>query len=203
VQLLCNCFILVVATALAWSAAEHVPDHLRCLCSLPAVDARRHPGRRGAFDVYWCRTCSLYGGMWIEMPASFVVTFCRRGPCFSRRVRLLLIVIAAGVSVSTETRKPIYRIHQYCKATSEYSLIHSIGLTRINTCRCTDEETHRAYCLNATTASVYLTPLIWLPPPPSLLGRPNYVSRSTIVYIASSVDGWSAYCLWSANRRLA
>jgi len=36
-------------------------------------------GRRGAFDVYSCHTCSLYGGTWIEMPASFVVTFCRRG----------------------------------------------------------------------------------------------------------------------------
>jgi len=32
--------------------------------------------------------------------------------------------------------------------------------------------------------SVYLMPLIWLPPPPSLLG--NYVTRSAIVCIASS-----------------
>jgi len=63
------------------------------------------------------------------MPASFVVTFCRRGPCFSRRVRLLLIIIAVGISVSAETRKPIYRIRQYCEATSEYSPIRSIGLT--------------------------------------------------------------------------
>jgi len=70
-------------SSLAWSAAEHAPDHPRCLCSLPAVDARRHPTqrarRRGAFDVYSRYTCSLYGGMRIEMPASFVVTFCRRG----------------------------------------------------------------------------------------------------------------------------
>jgi len=116
-------------SSLAWSAAEHAPDHLRCLCSLPAVDARRHPGRRGAFDVYSCHTCSLYGGVWIEMPALFVVAFCRRGPFFSRRVRLLLIIIAAGVSVSAETRKPIYCIRRYCKATSEYSPIRSIGLT--------------------------------------------------------------------------
>jgi len=65
-------------SSLAWSMAEHAPDHPRCLCSLPAVDARRHPGRRGAFDVHSCHTCSLYGGTWIEMPASFVVTFCRR-----------------------------------------------------------------------------------------------------------------------------
>jgi len=57
------------------------------------------------------------------MPASFVFTFCQRA------VRLLLIVIAAGVSVSVETRKPIYRIRRYCKATSEYSPIRSIGLT--------------------------------------------------------------------------
>jgi len=63
------------------------------------------------------------------MTASFVVTFYRRGPCFSRRVQLLLIVIAAGVSVSAETRKPINRIRRYCKATSEYSPIRSIGLT--------------------------------------------------------------------------
>jgi len=55
-----------------------------------------------------------------------------RTMCFSRRVRLLLIVIAAGpagVSVSAETRKPIYRIRRYCKSTSEYSPIRSIGLT--------------------------------------------------------------------------
>jgi len=51
--------------------------------------------------------------------------------CFSRRVRLLLIVIAAGALASVETRKPIYRIHRYCKATSEYSPIRSIGLTLI------------------------------------------------------------------------
>jgi len=49
--------------------------------------------------------------------------------CFSRRVRLLLMVIAAGASVSAETRKPIYHIRRYCKATSEYSPIRSIGLT--------------------------------------------------------------------------
>jgi len=87
--------------------------------------------RRGAFDVYLCHTCSLYGGTWIEMPASFVVTFCWCGQtmCFSRWVRLLLIVIAAGISVSAETRKPIYRSRRYCKATSEYSPIRSIGLT--------------------------------------------------------------------------
>jgi len=68
------------------------------------------------------------------MPASFVVTFCRRRRtmCFSRRVRLLLIVIATGVLVSAETRKPIYRIRRYCKATSEYSPIRSIGLTLLN-----------------------------------------------------------------------
>jgi len=60
------------------------------------------------------------------MPASFVVTFYRRG------VRLLLIVIAVGASVSAETHKPIYRIRQYCKATSEYSPIRSIGLTLTN-----------------------------------------------------------------------
>jgi len=53
--------------------------------------------------------------------------------CFSRRVRLLLIVIAAGVSVSAETRKAIYRIRRYCKATSEYSPICSIGLTLADT----------------------------------------------------------------------
>jgi len=52
-----------------------------------------------------------------------------RTMCFSRRVRLLLIVIAAGVSVSAETRKPIYRIRWYCKATSEYWPIRSIGHT--------------------------------------------------------------------------
>jgi len=51
--------------------------------------------------------------------------------CFSHRVRLLLIVIAAGVSVSAETRKSIYRIRRYCKAMSEYSPIRSIGLTLI------------------------------------------------------------------------
>jgi len=88
----------------------------------------RHPGRRGALS---CHTCSLYGRTWIEMPASFVVTFCRCGPCFSRQVRSLLIVIAAGVSVSAETRKPIYSIRRYCKATSEYSPIRSIGLTLV------------------------------------------------------------------------
>ena len=49
--------------------------------------------------------------------------------CFSRRVWLLLIVITAGISVSAETRKPIYRIRRYCNAMSEYSPIWSIGLT--------------------------------------------------------------------------
>ena len=49
--------------------------------------------------------------------------------CFSRRVRLLLIVIAADVSASAETRNPIYRIRRCCNATSEYSPIRSIGLT--------------------------------------------------------------------------
>ena len=34
-----------------------------------------------------------------------------------------------GVSVSVKTRKPIYRIHRYCTATSEYSPIWNIGLT--------------------------------------------------------------------------
>jgi len=52
--------------------------------------------------------------------------------CFSRRVRLLLIVFAAGASVSAETHRPIYRIRRYCKATSEYSLIRSIGLTLVS-----------------------------------------------------------------------
>jgi len=33
-------------SSFAWSAAEHAPDHLRCLCSLSAVDTRRHPGRQ-------------------------------------------------------------------------------------------------------------------------------------------------------------
>jgi len=51
--------------------------------------------------------------------------------CFSCRVRLLLIVIAAGASVSAETRKPIYHIRRYCKATSVYSPIRSIGLTLV------------------------------------------------------------------------
>jgi len=109
-------------TSLAWSAAEHAPDHPWCLCSLPAVDARRHPGRRGAFDVYSCHTCSLYG-----LICSHILSM--RTMCFSRQVRLLLIVIAACVSVSAETHKPIYRIRRYCKATSEYSPIRSIGLT--------------------------------------------------------------------------
>ena len=35
------------------------------------------------------------------------------------------------VLVSAETRKPIYCIHRYCNATSEYSPICSIGLTLI------------------------------------------------------------------------
>jgi len=47
--------------------------------------------------------------------------------------------------------------------------------------------------------SVYLMPLIWPPPPPSLLG--NYVTRSTIVCIASSFPchwrHWSNYCVWT------
>jgi len=60
-----------------------------------------------------------------------------RTMCFSRRVRLPLIVIAAGASVSAETCKPIYRIRRYCKATSEYSPIHSIGLTlSYSNCQC-------------------------------------------------------------------
>jgi len=109
-------------TSLACSAPGHAPDHPRCLCSLPAVDARCHPGRQGALDVYSCHTCSLYG-----LICSHILS--TRTMCFSRRVRLLLIIIAAGVSFSAETRKPIYRIRRYCKATSEYSPIHSIGLT--------------------------------------------------------------------------
>jgi len=48
---------------------------------------------------------------------------------FSRRVRLLLIVIAAGASALAETCKPIYRIRRWCNATSEYSAIRRIGLT--------------------------------------------------------------------------
>jgi len=69
-------------SSLAWSVAEHTPDHPRCLCSLTAVDARCHPTqraeRRGAIDVYSRYTSSLSRRKWIEMPASFVVTFCRR-----------------------------------------------------------------------------------------------------------------------------
>ena len=52
-------------------------------------------------------TRSLYGGTWIEMPASFVMAFVTRAMCFSRRVQLLLIVIAAGVSASAETQTDI------------------------------------------------------------------------------------------------
>jgi len=52
-----------------------------------------------------------------------------RAMCFSRRVRLLLIAIAAGVSASVETRKPIYRIHLQ---RNEYSPICCIGLTLKN-----------------------------------------------------------------------
>jgi len=85
-------------------------------------------GRRGAFDVYSCYTCSLYGGTWnAGLICSHILS--TWAMCFSRRVRLLLIVIAAGVSVLAETHKPIYRIRRYCKATSEYSPIRSIGLT--------------------------------------------------------------------------
>ena len=51
-----------------------------------------------------------------------------RTMCFSRWVKLLLIVIAAGVLISAETRKPIYHIRRYCNATSEYSPICSISL---------------------------------------------------------------------------
>jgi len=32
---------------------------------------------------YARHTCSLYGGTWIEMPASFVMAYCQRGPCVS------------------------------------------------------------------------------------------------------------------------
>ena len=56
---------------------------------------------------YARHTCSLYGGMWIEMPASFLSL----QPCVSLacQIRLLLIIITtADVSVSAETHKPIY-----------------------------------------------------------------------------------------------
>jgi len=56
-----------------------------------------------------------------------------------------LIVIAAGTSVSAETRKPIYRIRRYCKATSEYSPIRSIGLTLINN----KQNEQNNYCNNS------------------------------------------------------
>ena len=58
-----------------------------------------------------------------------------RAMCFSRRgrVRLLLIVIAAGVLASAEICKLIYHIRRCCNATSEYSPICCIGLTLLVT----------------------------------------------------------------------
>jgi len=75
--------------------------------------------------------------------------------CFSRRVRLLLIVIAAGVSVSVETRKPIYRIRRYCKATSEYSPIRSIGLTLYYTSHSAHPVGHYNCSLKPTPSLAY------------------------------------------------
>jgi len=107
-------------------------DTLACVCPayLTNWTTTQRAGRRGAFDVYSCYTCSLYGRTWnAGLICSHILS--TRQMCFSRRVRLLLIVIAAGVSVSAETRKPIYRIRRYCKAASEYSPIRSIGLTLV------------------------------------------------------------------------
>ena len=73
---------------------------------------------------YARHTCS---GTWIEMRASM-------WPCVSLvcQVRLPLILIATAdvsVVVSAETRKPIYRIDQYCNAASIHSPISDISLT--------------------------------------------------------------------------
>jgi len=87
----------------------------RLICALPGRCYVRH-------------TCSLYGGQWIEMPASFL----SMQPCVLLTCQvwlLLIIIVTAGVSVSAETRKPIYRIHRYCNAASTHSPIYDIGLT--------------------------------------------------------------------------
>ena len=61
------------------------------------------------------------------MPASFCShILSTRTMCFSRPP-------SPDYSASAETRKPIYRIRRCCNATSEYSPIHSIGLTLFNT----------------------------------------------------------------------
>jgi len=114
-------------TSTAGLSHRHTGMHLPGV-SVTNWSTMQRAGRRGAFDVHSCYTCSLCGGTWnAGLICSHILS--SRTMCFSRRGRLLLIVIAAGVSVSTETRKLIYRIRRYCKATSEYSPIHSIGLT--------------------------------------------------------------------------
>ena len=59
------------------------------------------------------------------MPASFCSHILSTRPCVS--------VAESDYSASAETRKPIYRIRRCCNAMSEYSPMHSISLTLIET----------------------------------------------------------------------
>jgi len=70
---------------------------------------------------YTRHTCSLHDETRLEYRPHFVLTICQCKPsaCFTRRVRLLLIIITLGGD----------RIRWYASAVNEYSPIYDIGIS--------------------------------------------------------------------------
>jgi len=72
---------------------------------------------------YARHTRSLHGGTWKEMPASFVVTFCQRGPCVS----------VAELDYCWSLSQRAYR-HQWRNA-NQYIVFADAALQRVSTHR--------------------------------------------------------------------